>query len=413
MFEYPYEMIKGHVVLNIDDSFLLLDTGAPTSLGEDSVSIGDRRYPVQDNYLGITADYLTRKIGSRIDGMIRADIISHYTITIDTLRNKIAFSYGTIDFPISISIDEFMGIPILEVFVNGSQIRAFLDTGACLSYIDPELSEGMVPTGKMEDFYPGIGRFTTDIFELDTVIGGESFNLLYGHLPPLLQMTLMMANTQGIIGTELFKSYTCSLSIRERQFGMKRTRTQNTSEAKRQINPFIQILRKAEEKRWCMEPYCSTCGARDYRIALRDIGGKLGTPLVNVLAEIDRDELISFENWGDAVVIAVRDLPLPGQATALLESWLKRADQNIRFFDGVLYKLVRYMPESDPVRQKWIEKAVSLSVQTRDFSLVESLLLTLRERAVAYEQIIDIAREHAETSSQMRRVLRNACKIEM
>jgi hypothetical protein len=71
------------------------------------------------------------------------------------------------------------------------------------------------------------------------------------------------------------------------------------------------------------------------------------------------------------------------------------------------------MPESDPVRQKWIEKAVSLSVQTRDFSLVESLLLTLRERAVAYEQIIDIAREHAETSSQMRRVLRNACKIEM
>ena len=184
MFEYHYEMVNGHVVISVDDCFLLLDTGAPSSIGLGSVRIGDRTYKVQDNYMGITAAYLTQEIGCRIDGLIGADIIADFTMTIDTVKSKIVFGSGAIEFPISVPIDDFMGIPILDILVNGSQIRSFFDTGACLSYISVELSEGIAPVGQKEDFYPGIGRFTTDIFDLETVIGGESFRLSYGHLPP-------------------------------------------------------------------------------------------------------------------------------------------------------------------------------------------------------------------------------------
>ncbi|MBN2567905.1 MAG: hypothetical protein JXB42_00595 [Deltaproteobacteria bacterium] len=178
MFRYPYIMINGHIVMQVDDRFLLLDTGAPTSLGEDSVSIGDRSYTVEDNYLGITADYLTREIGSRIDGLIGADVIADFTMTIDPLRKEIVFGCSAVDFPVSIPVDNFMGIPIMDVSVNGSHIRAFFDTGAHLSYINPEFFDGIAPAGQMEDFYPGVGRFTTDTFKLETLIGGEELNLL-------------------------------------------------------------------------------------------------------------------------------------------------------------------------------------------------------------------------------------------
>ena len=48
-------------------------------------------------------------------------------------------------------------------------------------------------------------------------LGGAALEMKVGNLPSLLEMTLMMANTQGILGTELFQSYAVGLSVRRRQ----------------------------------------------------------------------------------------------------------------------------------------------------------------------------------------------------
>lgn len=178
-------------------------------------------------------------------------------------------------------------------------------------------------------------------------------------------------------------------------------------------NAFLLVLRKALAQKWCMRPYRTTCGAREFRSALQELGGEMGGPLADALAEVSLDELTSLPGWDGALEIAVRDLPLPGQASSLLESWLMRGDQNLRFFDFILYRLVRYLPEGHPVRSKWVTKALSIATQTRDFSLVESLILTLRDRALAHNALMDIAKAFAATSAQMRRVLRNACNIDI
>jgi predicted nucleotidyltransferase len=173
------------------------------------------------------------------------------------------------------------------------------------------------------------------------------------------------------------------------------------------VNPFLKVLRQAVEENWCIQPYCTLCGARQFRFALFEVGGDWGGPLVNALSNVDLDELTSIPHWDDAIEIAVRDLPLPGQASALLEAWLERADGNIRFFDSVLYKLVRYLPEENSVRGQWIAKGIALAEKTRDFSLVESLMLTLRGKAVQHEQLMTLAKQLAVESKQMQRVLRN------
>lgn len=178
-------------------------------------------------------------------------------------------------------------------------------------------------------------------------------------------------------------------------------------------NSFLDIVRKACVQNWCVQPYCTTCGAMNYRSALREVGGMLGDDLADALAEVNLDELTSLPKWEGALEIAVRDLPLPGQATSLLESWLERANQNLRFFDGVLYRLVRYLPKDHPVRIKWLIAGISLAVQTCDFSLVESLIPTLRQNSLQYDQLLAIAKSFAKESVQMRRVLRNACNIEI
>ena len=44
-------------------------------------------------------------------------------------------------------------------------------------------------------------------------IGGEIISIEYGVLPELLQMTLMMADTQGILGSELLNHFSYILSL--------------------------------------------------------------------------------------------------------------------------------------------------------------------------------------------------------
>lgn len=178
------------------------------------------------------------------------------------------------------------------------------------------------------------------------------------------------------------------------------------------INSFLKVLHRAAKENLCVDPYCTTCGARKFRSALRQVGGELGGPLADALADVNLDELTSLPKWAEAIEIAIRDLPLPGQSISLLEHWLARANENIRFFDIVLYKIVRYLPEEHPIRAQWISKGIVFAVETRDFSLVESLILTLRGKAVLHEELMHLANQFAARSKQMQRVLRNACKIQ-
>ena len=177
-------------------------------------------------------------------------------------------------------------------------------------------------------------------------------------------------------------------------------------------NLFLELVRQAAQQNWCVRPHCTTCGAMYFRSALRAAGGELGGPLLEALANLDLDELMSLPDWDGALETAVGDLPLPGQAMTLLDSWLGRAEEYIRFFDVVLYRLVRHLPEDHPVRERWIARGISLALQTGNFSLVESLILTLRGNAVQHEELLDLARQLAARSQQMQRVLRNACNIE-
>lgn len=75
-------------------------------------------------------------------------------------------------------------------------------------------------------------------------------------------------------------------------------------------NPLLDIIKKAHEQKWCTTPYCTTCGAHDYRNALKDLAVPLGGGLANALAEINPQNLTPIPNWQDAILVAIIDLPI-------------------------------------------------------------------------------------------------------
>lgn len=175
-------------------------------------------------------------------------------------------------------------------------------------------------------------------------------------------------------------------------------------------NPFIAVLKQAQAKKWCVEAGCTTCGATEFRKALRDIAGDLGGPLANSLTDIDLNELQTCRHWADATEIALRDLPLGvPQIEGVLKAWLPQTNQHIRLLDFLLFRIVRYLPSSSSARWDWIRVSEEVALVTKDFSLVESLVLVLGDQAVEHFELMGLAQQIAGQSPQMRRVIRNTC----
>jgi hypothetical protein len=90
----------------------------------------------------------------------------------------------------------------------------FLDTGAKLSYLSGSITSNYESIGTEEDFYPGVGKFETECFDISTSFGVNNFNVKFGNLPTLLQMTLMLGGADGIIGFDFFNNFKVVLDLK-------------------------------------------------------------------------------------------------------------------------------------------------------------------------------------------------------
>jgi hypothetical protein len=215
MGNYIYQSIHGHILVNVAGRSCVLDTGSPFSLGYYPISIAGREFPVHENYLDVSCEYLSQEIGITVEGLIGADIVREFTLSIYPNEQMVQFlntpAFGNIVLP----IDNHLGVPIIKLDVNGRVISAFFDTGAPMSYLLPEALEGLQPECTHEDFYPLVGNFLTPVYRLPYNLGGESGEMRFGRLPDELRGMLEGGNVQGIIGTELLKRFGLSLSVRE------------------------------------------------------------------------------------------------------------------------------------------------------------------------------------------------------
>ena len=210
MIKLPLQYRNGHLFIELGDGLWLLDTGAPDSFGTAvSLSLAGEQFAIQSNYLGLTAEALSRFVNVRCMGILGGDVLGGFDHILDVAGGTISIATDELALTgASVDLDDFMGIPIVEARISGSSCRMFFDTGAQLSYLQEDALAGFPSAGPAIDFYPGVGQFQTETHEVQLRIGTEMFTLRCGRLPDMLGMTLMMANTQGIVGNEVLRDRT-------------------------------------------------------------------------------------------------------------------------------------------------------------------------------------------------------------
>jgi len=209
-------LFNGHPIIKSGDNIILIDTGAPSTIHASSnITFCSETYNCSTNYMGLAVSKISEMLGTEITTLLGADILSNYKILFDYTDKVVEFHKQEIGFEgHEVTISSFMGIPIIELSIDGQRLKFFLDTGAKLSYLSDSITGNYSTIGTEEDFYPGMGKFETECFEITTSFGDKHFIVKYGKLPTLLQMTLMLGGTEGIIGYDFFNNFKVLLDLK-------------------------------------------------------------------------------------------------------------------------------------------------------------------------------------------------------
>jgi len=216
MKSFKITLFKGHAIIKSGENIILIDTGAPTTIhSSNKLIFNSKEYDVVSNYMGFTVEELSEMLGENITTLLGADILSNYKILFDYRNKQVVFNDLDISFEgKEIRITSFMSIPIIELVINKQKLKFFLDTGAKISYLSDSITVNYKSVGNEEDFYPGVGEFETECYDIDTNLGDDNFKVRFGNLPELLQMTLMLGGTDGIIGYDFFDNFIVMLDLK-------------------------------------------------------------------------------------------------------------------------------------------------------------------------------------------------------
>ena len=215
MSSFNFKIWNRHILIDSNNSNMLIDTGSPKSFQQDGiVKIGDDEYTVSKSLMGIDASYLSRKVGCKISGLLGMDIMNSYSIWFNSPKfgNFILFSdkddFKEFALPVS-SQESFMGCPTIYLNIKQTRVKFLFDSGAPVSYISSKFLKDIEVCGKTYDFSPLLqsDKYEVDLYYIPYELGNECFNALFARMPSQLEIILTAYHVDGIIGFDLIDNF--------------------------------------------------------------------------------------------------------------------------------------------------------------------------------------------------------------
>jgi len=188
-------IVGDHMLVERDGKLCLLDTGVPDTMA--------------------CPDIVSEMLGVPVHTLVGCRELARSPLTIDWSGRSLRHAATPVHDSIPVRLGTAMfGVPTIRVATPTGEVEAVLDTGASLGYASPDAVKGRKAIRRVEDFLPGLGQFTVDVYRLDVAVGGVPLALEVGILPPLLQMALgLMCRDGWILGAALFRDRIVTLDL--------------------------------------------------------------------------------------------------------------------------------------------------------------------------------------------------------
>ena len=182
---FPLEIIADHQVVYLRGQAAIVDTGSPITL----------RAP----------ELVTRKLNRPVRWLVGTDAIRRNRVLLDWPGRRLVVNGPHLRGD-TVPLTPEAGVFQLELIGPEGPARAFLDSGAPISYAPASAVRGLTPTRRVRDFYPLFGEFEVDVFDLEVQVGARTILGAFGVLPELLASLLSLVGTSGwILGSDFFR----------------------------------------------------------------------------------------------------------------------------------------------------------------------------------------------------------------
>ncbi len=220
---YRLTMHAGHLLIEAAGRRYLIDTGSPVSLSDAPIRLAMREFPVEPSMLGMSSiASIVEMVGTPFDALIGTDILGEFDIEISLYDRTLTLYDTLIDLSAGSPVEFLAGVPLIACQIAGRSVHCFLDTGAPLSYLGGNWLDAALALGEIEDFHPLFGRFRVETYATLIHCLGNEVKLRIGRMPGLLEATLLMAGSDGILGTDLFEHGILRLSHRQKRSALVR-----------------------------------------------------------------------------------------------------------------------------------------------------------------------------------------------
>ena len=186
---------------------LLLDTGSPSSFCETGqIDMFGDPIRTQRNLMQANSEYLISNLKIHLDGLLGLDILKMKSFSI----NYQELSFTILDeIPVRNDLHRFPNSSYLKipVQITGNNINLILDTGAHISYLNPEfVNVDTLNLRKTTDFNPILGNFEVSLVDhFSYTINETQLDHEIGLAPSNLANMLRQMGVAGVFGYELFK----------------------------------------------------------------------------------------------------------------------------------------------------------------------------------------------------------------
>jgi hypothetical protein len=196
------------LMVKINDLTVLIATGINFSLSNKSVlSISDQNFNLESQYMGFSIKDINHLLNSNIDVLLGSNILSKFNYKIDTIKNEFLLSSSEIlgsgiNIPVKFDLD----IPQISVQIDNKQVNASIDTLSNYCYLNEKFFSNKESLGENDDFIPGMGSFSTKIYNVDFLIGNKFFSLKTGYYPNVIQKLKLLSTDKGVLGYEIIRN---------------------------------------------------------------------------------------------------------------------------------------------------------------------------------------------------------------
>jgi hypothetical protein len=201
---YPYTEHDGHFIVDTGEQRWLLDTGSPVSVGSARIKLGGASSQPLQNFMGVTIDWLQEMVGTEFDALVGMDVLRHKSFMIDAELGQVHFGLRAAQVNgLKHTFYTTMGIPTVELSIAAEYCALFFDTGAKITYLAKNYLDTLDdPLREIQDFYPGLGQFTAQVYETHVNFGDDETFIEAALLPEQLDALLDVATVEGILGND-------------------------------------------------------------------------------------------------------------------------------------------------------------------------------------------------------------------